>query len=85
MSDGTGGESGGKEDGKHKLHGSEKLKEHRAEPGKVAGIGNELRSTDDKPSGYDEEQKQSDVNAAQDVRPLPARGDGNFTSKKRDR
>jgi len=54
LSDGTGSEGGGKEDGEHELDGSDELKEHRTESGKVAGIGNELRPADDEPSGYDE-------------------------------
>jgi len=52
-----------------------------SETGKVARIGDELRSADDEPGGYDEEQEQSDVNASKNVRPLPTRGDGNFTSE----
>ena len=81
LSDGTGGEGGGKKDGEHELDGSDELKEHRAESGKVAGVGNELRSADDEPSGNDEEQKQTDVNASENVRPFSAWGDGYFTSK----
>jgi hypothetical protein len=55
LSDGTGGEGSGKEDGKHKLDGNDELKEHCTESGKVAGIGNELRSANDEPSGYNEQ------------------------------
>ena len=59
----------------------QKLEEHRAESGKVAGIGNELRSANDEPGGYNKEQEQSDVNASENVRPLSAWGNGNFAGK----
>ena len=57
------------------------MEEHRPESGKVARIGNELRSADNEPGGNDEEQKQSDVNASENVRPFPAWGDGNFAGE----
>ena len=60
---------------------AQKLREHRTESGKVAGIGNELRTADDKPSGYDEQQEQPDVNASENVRPLPAWGNGYFAGE----